>query len=539
MKKYLFSLFLFALFFVVQPSYGENPVYWIQYNTKKATPFSLHHPEQFLSARAIERRTIKNLQLDSTDLPVNPLFVDSLQKVGFQIKFNSRWLNASIGYWTGPGAIDSLTLPSFVEGVDLRKPGTLNKSAHDKFEQVDSLALKFYGNSYTQVSMLKGHILHEYSRGKGVHIAILDAGFQRAGSHKAFDSLYARNGILGTFDFVKPGNNVYAEHSHGTSVLSAMAANIPGELLGTAPDASFWLLRTEDTGSEFPVEEDYWIIGAEYADSVGCDLINTSLGYCEFDDTLMNHTYGQLDGKTLRISKAVNLAVDKGMVVVCSAGNEGGKPWRHIVAPSEAEKALSVAAVDGKEGVAAFSSQGFGRTISPLKPDITAMGSGVRVANGSGTFSYSSGTSFSAPLVSGMIACVLALKPEWSASEVAQLVRSYSNRFPEHDSLYGYGIPNFGLLYEKTLKTNSDHFSNSKHKVFPNPFSQALYFETADIGDTVYLFRSDGKLVASASSSYYKLITFPSRIISGLPKGIYFAVINGTERTETHKIIKK
>ncbi len=539
MKKCFFPLLLFFLICVVLQNYGENPVYWIQYNTKKDTPYFLRHPENFLSARAIERRTIKNAALDSTDLPVNPLFVDSLQKMGFQIKYNSRWLNASIGQWTAPAPIDSLVLPSFVEGLELRKPGTLSKSVHDKFEQVDSLAMKFYGNSYPQVSMLKGHLLHEHSRGKGVHIAILDAGFQNANVHPAFDSLYARKGVLGTFDFVKPWNDVYAEHNHGTSVLSAMAANIPGELLGTAPDASYWLLKTEDADSEYPVEEDYWIIGAEFADSAGCDLINTSLGYSEFDDASMNHTYEQFNGKTLRISKAVNLAVAKGMVVVCSAGNEGEKPWRHIMTPSEAEQALAVAAVDGKEVIAGFSSHGFGRNVVPLKPDVAAMGSRVRVANSSGSFSYSSGTSFSAPLISGMIACVLALKPEWSASEVTQVVRSYSNRYPAHDSLYGFGIPNFDLLYEKTLKTRTERYSNSKLKAFPNPFSQTFYVETTTTGDTVYLYRTDGKLIASVSSSYYKRVNFPSRMVSDLPKGIYFVVVKGETGTESIKLIKK
>jgi serine protease AprX len=539
MKRCLFLLFLFVLVFVVQPNYGQNPLYWIQFNTRKGTPYSLQHPENFLSLRAIERRMIKNSPLDSTDLPVNPLFVDSLQQLGFKVKHNSRWFNGSIAYWTGSGNIDSLVLPSFVDRIELRKPQTMAKSAHNKFEQVDSLALKFYGNSYTQVSMMKGHILHEYSKGKGVHIAILDAGFQNANTHKAFDSLYIRNGVLGTFDFVEPGNNVYTEHSHGTSVLSTMAANIPGELLGTSPEASFWLFRTEDVETEYPVEEDYWVIGAEYADSLGCDLINTSLGYSEFGDPSMSHTYNDLDGKTLRISKAVNLAVDKGMVVVCSAGNEGQTPWKHIMTPSEAEKALSVAAVDGKELVAAFSSRGFGKDFYPLKPDLAAMGSGVRVANGYGTFSYSSGTSFSAPLVSGMIACLLALKPELPANEVNNLVRSYSNRFPDHDSLYGYGIPNFGLLYEDVIKTNSGVYSNSKFKAYPNPFSQTLYFETPKNGEPVFLYRYDGKFIASVSSSYYKRVTFSPQILSGLPKGIYFAVIKGKNGTESIKLIKK
>lgn len=537
MKSCLMVWVVFLVFSL--PVIGQSSIYWVQFRDKKNSPYSIYQPEKYLSERAIDRRNLKQIVIDSTDLPVNPVYADSLRTLGLSIKYTSRWMNGVVVLIPDQLSVDSLKWPSFVQGVELRKPTVIYKSANRKFDATDSLAIRFYGNSYAQVSMMNGHILHQYSKGKGVHIAILDGGFSNANVHPAFDSLYARKGVLGTRDFVEPGNNVYKEHVHGTSVLSTMAGNWPGELYGTAPEASYWLLRTEDVNSEYPVEEDYWIIGAEFADSVGCDVINSSLGYYNFDDPTMDHAYDLFDGHTLRISKAANLAVEKGILVVSSAGNEGNNSWKRIVAPAEAEKVIAVAAVDNQKVVTGFSSRGFGLDHLPLKPDVSAMGSGVRVANGSGTLSYSSGTSFSSPLMAGLSACLIALQPDVKTSKMADLIRSYANRYPVHDSLYGYGITDFSRLYNEAVKAGADLLGQNLFSVYPNPFDTRLVFDVPAGSGLLIIYRFDGKQVYQKTLNYSHQFTILSKDIIDLPKGVYFAVLKQPQQSKTIKLIKQ
>lgn len=533
MKTFI-TLFV-ILYSVVGWGNEINNVYWVQFNTKINTPYSLSNPESFLSPRAIERRNRQGIAIDSTDLPVHPHFIDSINTLGFKVKHTSRWMNGAIAYLPSAIDIDSLLMPSFVSTYEVRKDQVL-KSLSNKFSEVDSLSQGYYGNSFNQISMLNGHLLHEKSKGENIHVAVIDAGFRNADQISAFDSLRNRGGILGTFDFVSPGNDVYREHNHGTAVLSIMAGNMPGALIGAAPAALYWLLRSEDGATEFPVEEDYWIIAAEFADSVGCDVINTSLGYTTFDNSKYDHTYDIYNGNTLRISKAANLAVDKGMVVVCSAGNSGNDSWGHIVAPSEAKKVLSVAAVNSLLDIAGFSSRGFTGSGALPKPDIAAKGVDVTISVLQSSISTGNGTSFSSPLIAGMAACLVGIYPEKTAAEIIQLIKNLGDRFPAHNTSYGYGIPNFeNLPTENNTEIKREDITNLA--IYPNPFSTTLYVEYLAPFNQLKLYNFVGQMVFSSNLSENRT-EISSPILSNLPKGVYFAVVKGDQQVETFKLIK-
>ena len=544
--KNVIVIFLACLSFSLLGAETDGNIYWIQLKTKAGTPFVNEQPQFYLSQRAIERRMKHGIEIDSTDLPVTPLFIDSLSSLGFNIKHTSRWMNGLIATYNDSFDIYSLKLPSFVSFIELRKSTPLKSellNQQNKFEETDSLTENYYGNATDQITMLNGQLLHHYSKGKGVQIAVLDAGFLHANSLEVFDSLYARSGVLGTRDFVSPGNNVYNEDSHGTQVLSTMAANIPGKLVGTAPDASYWLLRSEDNvnNAEWPVEEDYWVVAAEFADSAGCDLISTSLGYAiKFTDTIFNHTQEEFTGDSLRISKAANLAVKKGMVVVCSAGNYGNdSTWKYICAPSEAREVLSIAAVNNQHEIAGFSSRGFGTNAKVPKPDVAAMGAGTSLIYASGQYGINNGTSFSAPIIAGMAACLIAAFPDSSATSIIDMIRKAGNLYPQHNDSLGYGIPDFGKYIDKIVVHKNEFSDNNLITFYPNPFDNLLYYSGKQEIESLEIFSFDGHKVFSVRKIDPEIHGKALIQTINLPKGIYFAIARSQKSMQTFKLIKQ
>jgi serine protease AprX len=539
--KRLLIIFLLVVSQVAMANLSDGNIYWVQFTTKSGTPYSLQESEKFLSVRSLDRRWHHHIPLDSTDLPVNPSFTDSLRSLGFYVKHTSRWLNGAIVIYQDTIPIDHLNLPSFVSYIQLRKDISL-KSASNKFDEIDSLTQKYYGNSYRQITMINGHLLHKFSKGESVHVAVIDAGFKNADQLEVFDSLFARNGILGTYDFVSPGGNVYNEHTHGTYVLSIMAGNHPGMLVGTAPNASYWLLRSEDASTESPVEEDYWVVAAEFADSVGCEVINSSLGYTTFDNTKFNHNYGEFSGDSLRISKAANLAVKKGIVVVCAAGNEGGNSWKYISVPSEARDVIAVAAVDPGENIAYFSSRGFGDSALVPKPDVAAMGSNDAFASTDGGYSYGSGTSFASPVLAGMAACLVSLYPDSSAFAIENMIRKVGNLYPVHSDSTGYGIPDFSeYLPDIPVDTTDAPLVQINNKIvaYPNPFVDKLTIFSSEKLERIELFSFDGQLVLSITKGMANSCCILSDKLGLLSKGVYTLRIRTVQSIKTIKLIRK
>lgn len=457
--------------------------YWIGFTDKKNTPYSLEEPHKFLSQRSIERRQKQHIPIDSLDLPVDPAYVDSVKKLGVLPVHQSKWLNGVTVATLGSFDIDRVLEWSFVREVQLTKPGKLTKSVHQKFEDElsgDKVAIdtSYYGPSVYQVGMLNGQFLHNKGyRGAGMQIAVIDAGFFHANQLPAFDSLWNHRQILGTRDLVESNSDIFETDSHGMSVLSCMGGNIPGKLVGTAPEAAYWLLRSEDASTEYVVEEDHWVAAAEYADSVGADIITSSLGYSVFDDPATNHSFGDMDGQTTRITKAANVAASKGMLVLASAGNERDNYWQRIVAPADGDGVIAVGAVDKNGQITTFSSAG-PASDGDIKPNVSAMGGSTVLQWSNGQVGTSSGTSFSCPIMAGMLACLWQMFPEKTASEIKLAVEMSSDRYQQPDSLYGYGIPDMQLAAQllgyqgtKTIR-GTDHW-----KVFPNPVIDQLVID--------------------------------------------------------------
>ncbi|WP_291528933.1 S8 family peptidase [Bacteroides sp. UBA939] len=443
---FLLSLILFATGVSAQQ---DTLKYRISLKDKAATEYSLKHPEKFLSDKAIERRKRQNLPIDSTDLPVCCKYIDEIRKQGVRIVVTGKWDNFVTVSCNDTTLIDRIAALPFVRstekvwiapGADKPSVATKRDSA---INQPKIYPDSIYGPAVAQIRLSNGDKLHEAGyKGRGMTIAVIDAGFHNADKITALQNTR----VLGAKDFVNPQADIYAESSHGLSVFSCIGMNQPNVMTGTAPEASFWLLRSEDEYSEHLVEQDYWAAAVEFADSVGVDVINTSLGYYAFDDKSKNYEYRDLDGRRALMSRQASRIADKGMVLVCSAGNAGSGTWKKITPPGDADNVLTVGAIDKKAVLAPFSSIG-NTADGRVKPDIVAVGLGSDVIRTDGNQGRANGTSFSSPIMCGMVACLWQACPKLTAKEIIELVRSSGNRAAFPDNIYGYGVPDMWKAY--------------------------------------------------------------------------------------------
>lgn len=493
-------------------AFGETNKYWVKLNNKGHNDFSLENPEAFLSARSLERRANQDIPLDSTDLPVSKYYVDSIEKLGVEIIVSSKWLNGVTIQTSDPTKAISIQLLSFVDTVIKTWTDAVTKSAHMKFES-DFYPVanepEDYGVSYTQIAMHNGQKMHEAGyRGEGMLIAVLDGGFQNAPDLLSLSHLFEGGQIEGFRDFVNPGGSVFednSDYSHGTNVLSCMGGYAPGIMVGTAFKANFWLMRTEENATEFPVEMDYWVAGAELADSVGADLINSSLGYYAFDDPTMNYTWEDMDGKTTRCSQAASMAVEKGILVVNSAGNEGTIAYGKLIAPSDGIDVLCVGSVNKDSTYTAFSSRGPSAD-GRVKPDVAANGALPVVQGADGGFYYSNGTSFSSPIMCGLMAILWQSLPFLSSQDLVQLVHRNGNQFSSPDEYLGYGIPNIYQAYQSVVSVVSISGKSDAFATFPNPFSSTIQFRFESISEgqvPLNVYTVSGQLVDSKMLSLH------------------------------------
>jgi serine protease AprX len=451
---FLFTFFCINYCFSVVCAQSLQPyqVYCVELTDKDDTPYTLLRGHDFLSPRALERRYMQGITLDETDLPLVPAYLAQIEKLGAQITNRSKWLNAIAIYAPDSAMREQIKLLPFVRRVYplgyYRKPQ--NVKTHRRIIR-DTTALKpdYYGFGANQAYMLDAPRLHAAGfSGRGVHVAIFDGGFENVYRMPAFDSLYERNQILGTWDFVEGDEYVYEDSGHGTDVLSCMAANMPYLLVGTAPDASYYLFKTEDTKGEFWIEEFNWVAAAERADSLGVDIINSSLGYTTFRDTTMNYKYAEdLDGKTTIAARGADIAVLKGIIVVNSAGNEGNKKWHYIGTPADGYNVLAVGATRYDGTKAPFSSVGPSAD-GRVKPNLSAQGQDAYVASIFGfAVKTTSGTSFSAPILAGAIASLRQAYPHIYSLDFKRAMEADGTQASNPDSLLGYGIPQLLRTY--------------------------------------------------------------------------------------------
>lgn len=542
MKKLYAILIISICSFVLS---AQTPTkYWVQFSNKGNTTFSFSQPSAYLSPRAIARRVAQNIPLDSLDIPVHAPYIAGVAAItGVSVHSVSKWLNGVVIFTSNPSVLSTIAALPYVTtvgNIGLRQdaPGN-DKFVLEDFSTVDwslnrtgnvATSTLNYGPSYNQINMLGGVCLHNSGfRGQGMQIAVIDAGFYDAINLPIFDSLYLNNRILGTWDFIMNDSLVYEDNAHGSMVLSTMGGNLDGQLIGTAPDASYWLLRSEDAPTENLVEEYYWSCAAEFADSVGADLINSSLGYNVYDDPSNNHTYADMDGHTTPCSRAANFAARKGIAVVVSAGNSGSSSWFYIGAPADADSAFTIAATDANGIVTGFSSRGSLSLFGNQKPDVGAQGQASVICDPFGVgIQTGNGTSFASPITCGLVACLWQAHPSFSNMQVLQTIQQSSNQYNSPDSLLGYGIPDFcaANLY---LSGTASQFGteNQLYGIRPNPFSDNLNFSFYSIIDQhldVRLFDAQGRelihqsvfAVAEAVNNY-TLIE-----LATVSKGVYF-----------------
>lgn len=414
------------------------------------TPFSVNRPEQFLSARSIERRKRQGLPVDVTDLPIAPAYLDSVSRTGIEIVGQSRWNNTLLVKIHKEKELNKLNSLSFItkklkvfsspDSITERKRSSFRKELNS-WESVPI----HYGAAAEQLKSLGGQRIHERGfYGNGMMIAVFDGGFMNV------DRIPALHGVklAGLKDFVVPkSNNIFEEMEHGTMVLSTMAANAPNLYVGVAPEAQYVLVRCEDERTESLAEEDYWASAAEYADSLGVDVINSSLGYHDFDDVKTNHLYWEQDGETALISHTASMCADKGIICVNSAGNDGMGVWKKINFPADAKNILTVGSINEQGKNAAFSAVG-PTADGRIKPDVMAYGSPTSVITGRGSIINDNGTSFSSPLIAGMTACLWQALPHKTAKQIIKLVKMAGNNQQHPDNIYGYGVPDFWKAYQ-------------------------------------------------------------------------------------------
>ena len=425
--------------------------YRVYFSDKKHNIYSTKRPESFLSEKALERRKKFKIKVDEHDLPVTPFYLEYLNNHQFKVRNVSKWNNTAVVELTDTASLKTLAGLYFVDHITKvwESPDSIAvRPKVSRFELVenrrDTLA-EYYGCGQHQIDMLQAARLHEEGyNGKGMTIAVIDGGFYNA---DCIDGLKDCN-ILGTHNFVKPGQSVYEEtQQHGTMVLSCIAANLPYSMVGTAPNASFYLLQSEDNDSESLMEEDNWCAAVEYADSIGADIVTSSLGYYKFDDKTTSHKYHEQNGTTAVNSYCASLAASRGLLILNSAGNEGDGTWKKIGFPGDAKDILTVGAVNKDSVNTLFSSIG-NTADGRIKPDVMAQGESSALLNCNGNVTTANGTSFSTPILCGAVACLWQAFPKAKPTEIIEAVQKAGNNTAHPNNIFGYGIPDMWKAYE-------------------------------------------------------------------------------------------
>ncbi len=531
---------LLIIAFLISYSVFAQEHAWVYLNDKPNSASALANPISILTQKALDRKAAHNVAVDYNDVPVDEGYITQIKaQTGVTVLAKSKWLNVVhvLGTETDINALTGLPFVNYIEFAD----GNLNarqSQNQNKFDIETNQTVFNYGSATNQIEMFNGDDLHLADfTGTGMTVAVLDSGFPNVPTMSGFNRLNSNNGILGGYDFVDRNPNVYAYtgNAHGTWVLSDMAGYVQDQFVGTAPDAEYYLFRTENAATETPIEETLWVEAAERADSLGVDVINTSLGYTTFDNPNYSYNPAEMDGQTAFITRGANFAAQKGMLLVNSAGNSGNSSWQIVGAPADSPNVLSVGAVNASGNYASFSSQGSSAQTTQ-KPDVVAQGQASFVINTNDNLITLNGTSFSAPILAGGVVCLWQALPTLNNQQIMQLVRESASQYNSPDNFLGYGIPDLSLALANGLSLVEFQNETTKLKVYPNPVSSLLYVEIPSQYDTanVKLYDILGKKVLekTVSSTQNKIN------VSNLSKGVYLAKIEANGLSITKKIIK-
>jgi len=448
----------------------SQAAYFVSFIDKPESERLIKNPSDFLSQKALDRRKKYSVVIDEKDIPVNKDYLDALTKFPVKYHGSSKWLNGAIISTEKSWLSDSIKNLRFVSSViyigkyttEPSKEQNINKSLNSittpiQEYEYETGSEEYYGKSFKQNELIKVPFLHSKNlKGNGILISVIDAGFKNTGSLEAMRQLFLEKKVLKTWDFVTQESDVFGGDFHGTCVLSCMAANLPGEFVGTAPAAQYILLRTEVSKTEYPIEEYFWALAAEMSDSMGCDIISTSLGYSQFDDKSLGYSYKQFDGISTTVSLAAQIAVSRGISVVCSAGNEGTISWKYIVTPADAKDVITIGAVGSNGEYASFSSVGPSAD-GRLKPEMAVMGKNIYAVWPNGKILGAQGTSYSCPIFAGALACLMQAFPMAEPKVLKHVLELSSNKSTCPDTLTGYGIPDFELAYKLLSNTNKNN----------------------------------------------------------------------------------
>ena len=535
---------LFVFVFAVLSSFADSYVV-VYFQSKKGTPYSIDSAHHFLSQRSLDRRARLGIAVDSTDLPVNPALLDSLleNNIAEQILYTSRWFNFAVivPHKKWRKAIVQPWIKDFFAG----------KHSLDEENQGFILAEckgQSWNNEYYTKNCLQSlgiDLLHDSGlTGKNVRIAVLDAGFRSMPNMAVFDSLFNRNRIIVTRDFVDFDETVYNDHSHGSAVTALMAGNWPGKYMGTAPSAEYVLIRTENAATETRLEEYNWVAGAEFADSIGAEIINSSLGYSTFDNPEENYSPSDLTGNISISSRAAGIASEKGIVVVSSAGNEGNSAWRYINVPSDNENVLTVGAVDSLGKIANFSS--VGAVFHDVKPNVVARGVDVWVpSTTSDIFYQGSGTSYSSPIIAGGVACLLQYFPDKTPKQIIEALQITAQNAQQPNNIIGYGIPVFTSAFYELSGRDFPNLGSDLivEELVYNRSQNVVTFEiiSASKGEvTIEVFDSLGRKLQNVEYPVFDQLPTPVSISIPsltLPQMIFVVVRNGNDDAITKKLM--
>ena len=531
--------------------------YQVNFTDKNNTPYSLSSPLTYLSSRALARRTLQGIAIDSTDLPVNHIYIDSvLRLTGGKFHESSRWMNLVVILVDDSTQMHALAGKTFISStrlVGFYSPDSLHRTGHitgtgatpiTSAQKTTVADPAYYGDTWPQTGLVNGNYLYDkgYS-GSGKLIAVLDAGFEGADTHPGFDSLRNSGRILDMHNFTLDTSYVFTYDTHGTSVLSTMAGYVPGTFVGSAPLASYALYVTEDDNSEQPIELINLLCGTERADSLGADIITCSLGYNTFDNPADDFVFAtDFDGKTTLAAKATNMATKKGILFVSSAGNEGGDSWNMILTPGDADSVLTIGSVD----ISGFnaSSSGFGpNAAGQVKPDVCTLGQPANVFTVSG-YGSENGTSFSTPQIAGWAACLWEQTPSATPYMLRQAIIKCASQYTSPGIQIGYGIPNFECTAQLlNVRDTPSPFTASDWVIAtPNPFYHQLTLSVSPAapGDVDFrLTDMAGKEIFSVHYTLNKGKNNPISIpVPELPAGLYMLKATAATQRQVLKLLK-
>lgn len=534
MKKSIsiFILFIFCL------ANAQTELVFVFFKDKPNKSLFYSSPLTELSQKSLDRRTRLGIALNDQDAPIEPSYIQNIRNLGFTVTDYSKWMNG-VAVNATTAQIAQLETQSYVLSVESfikhRNGGKKSGEKVNKFEQFHNSLGKtdfIYGTGLAQINQINLRPLHIAGyTGTGVSIAVIDTGFPTVNTGSAYARIRNNGQIKGGYNFINKSADIYNGNldSHGSYCLGTIAGYVENTFVGSAPDADFYLYASEDAVNEIPEELLYWTEAAEEADRKGVDIITTSLGYYNFDDTRYSLLYSDMNGTTSFIARTAQIATEKGIFVLAAAGNEGQNDWHYIITPADNAKVFTVGAITSTGASSGFSSFG-PNSVGVIKPDASAKGSGTAMGYNNGA-TTNSGTSFATPLAAGGVACLLQAIPTRSLPEVRELLRVSASLSPNHDDQLGFGILNFGKTLTKALATN-ESTKKSSLNIYPNPVKSTFTITTSEKISTIELYDTLGRKIKTLTNN-------KTNSLENLGKGVYFVKVKTEQNEYVEKLIKE